>query len=173
MRTTVPLHDYDLVSVYQCTETGQITACSSSDPAPTAHRFLYVAAIQTSVPLSDGAEVVVYRALTGGLAWARSTAEMNDGRFEAAPVMHRAGAVSILEERVKASLRYFRDGAAVQDGVRADEAARIAVVLQDLLSDSVPPRAAEPPSDAIGQARRLAAEEAGGRPRRRYPGPGR
>lgn len=170
LQTAHPLQDYDIILVYQCTDTGAITACSSPELAPAGHRFLYVAAIQTGAPLCDGAEVVIYRALTGNLAWIRSTAEMDDGRFKAAPVTHRAGAVSILDERVKASLRYFRDGAAVQGGVCADEAARIAVVLQDLLSEPVPPRAAEPPGDATGQASRLSADEAETRPHLWYPG---
>ncbi|GJD60225.1 zinc finger-like domain-containing protein [Methylobacterium frigidaeris] len=159
VQTNEPLTDYDLVLVYRCSRTGQVTL-SSHKTAPDGYRLLYTAAIQAGAPLSDGAEVVVYRSLNGNLAWARSTAEMDDGRFEAVPGARQAGTVSILEERVKASIRYFRDGAAVRAGVSADQAEHTAVALQDLLSGPVTARATEAPGDAIAQARRLAADEA-------------
>ncbi|WP_053078784.1 hypothetical protein [Methylobacterium tarhaniae] len=157
VRTIEPLTDYDLVMVYRCSRTGQVTL-SSQKTAPAGTTLLYVAAVQTGAPLSDGAEVVVYRALDGNLAWARSTAEMEDGRFEAVPGARQAGTVSILEERIKAGIRYFRDGAAVRTGVLPDHASHIADVLQSLLSELVTPRAAEPADDAVVQARRLAAD---------------
>ncbi|MGF3022713.1 hypothetical protein ACQVP2_07775 [Methylobacterium aquaticum] len=82
IRTVEPLRDYDLVLVYRSSQTGQVTLCPSHGMAPTESTLLYMAAIQTGAPLSDGAEVVVYRALDGNLVWARPIDEMGDGRFE-------------------------------------------------------------------------------------------
>ena len=76
----------------------------------------------------------------------------------AVPGAELSAKVSILEERVKASVRYFRDGAAVRTGVLQDHASHIADVLQSLLSEPVTPCAAEPADDALAQARRLAAD---------------
>lgn len=76
----------------------------------------------------------------------------------AVPGAELSAKVAILEERVKAGVRYFRDGAAVRTGVLPDHASHIADVLQSLLSEPVPPRAAEPADDALAQARRLAAD---------------
>ncbi len=82
VRTVEPLRDYDLVLVYRSSRTGQVTLCASHGMAPAESTLLYTAAIQAGAPLSDGAEVVVYRALEGNLVWARSIGEMGDGRFE-------------------------------------------------------------------------------------------
>ncbi len=72
-----------------------------------------------------------------------------------------AGAVSILEERVKAGCPVL-PLMAPPFGLASCRinASHIADVLQSLLSEPAPPRAAEPSGDVILQARRLAADEA-------------
>lgn len=41
--------------------------------------------IQTTVPLNDMDEVVIYRSLKDGSLWARRASEFHDGRFEDIP----------------------------------------------------------------------------------------
>jgi hypothetical protein len=82
VRTVEPLRDYDLILVFRSSRTGQVTLCPSRGMAPAESTLLYTAAIQAGAPLSDGVEVVVYRAIEGNLVWARSIVEMGDGRFE-------------------------------------------------------------------------------------------
>ncbi|GJD63790.1 zinc finger-like domain-containing protein [Methylobacterium frigidaeris] len=113
VRTLEPLKDYDLVWVHQCTRTGQVML-SPHRTVPDEYTLLYVAAIQAGAPLSDGVDAVVYRALNGNLAWARSTAEMNDGRFEPTDAVGPNPAARVAElEAENARLRI-----AIHDAIR-------------------------------------------------------
>lgn len=50
------------------------------------YRALFTAKVQTSTPIVEGDEVVVYRAEETLDHWARLTKEFEDGRFEKLPV---------------------------------------------------------------------------------------
>ncbi len=169
LRTDEPLGDYAEVAVCQHRDSDTVSVWPHRAPQEDDGRRRFtdsyavlhpMAQIQADTPLIEGARVVVYRGKANGRVWVRSTSEMDDGRFEAVLAAQQTSMVSTLEERAKASIRYFGDGAAVRAGVPANEPAHIAVALLDLLSDPVPPGATGAPADAIAQARRLAADEA-------------
>ena len=83
VETDRPLADYDEVIVCRRVSDGGIVIRPANLPVPANRIALYGASVQTNAPLTNGDEAVVYRNQDDDLlTWARSPAEMADGRFE-------------------------------------------------------------------------------------------
>lgn len=117
IQTGVPLADYDLVTIYQQTD-GSVVVQPIAAPARVDWIPVYDARIQTGAPLTEGAEVVVYRSLKDAKVWARRTSEMDDGRFEAVVEVRERGeqGASAVADRALAESEAAVASSSLRDG---------------------------------------------------------